>query len=64
MSEKSQMKDVVTPPSSRANEATGANAREQELRDAIERVYRKYGHDFEALRRDIHRDVEAAKQRQ
>jgi hypothetical protein len=34
------------------------SSREQELREAAERVYRKYGSDLAAFQRDVQRELE------
>jgi hypothetical protein len=34
-----------------------ASSKEQELREAAERVYRKYGNDLAAFQRDIQREL-------
>jgi hypothetical protein len=46
--QKKQEKDTSKKPSSR----------EQELREAAERVYRRYGNDLAALQRDVKRELE------
>jgi len=41
-----------------AGETTQAEkTREQELREAIERVYRAYGSDLRTFNRDVHREL-------
>ena len=41
-----------------AEELKPLSKRERELRDAVERVYRRYGNDLNAFYRDAHREAQ------
>jgi hypothetical protein len=43
---------------SRASQIKPSEQKKQELRAAVERVYRKYGNDLAAFRRDTQRELE------
>jgi hypothetical protein len=47
-----------TPPNSKPAENQTEGDKEREIREAVERVYRKYGTDFSAFGRDVQKELE------
>ncbi|HUY15717.1 MAG TPA: hypothetical protein VMX16_19130 [Terriglobia bacterium] len=52
---------AVAEPKERRIERPVSSKREKEFRDAIERVYRRYGRDLSAFLRDVKKESELLK---
>ena len=55
------MDSVPKSPTPRETAEAAERLREKEVREAVERVYRKYGTDLAAFNRDVQKELELVK---